>query len=52
MPSFRWCLECGHTYATAADLLAEHNKMQAATGLPADTDPDGVFCCPLCTHDW
>jgi len=52
VPAFRWCLECGHTFATAGELLAEHNKILAAIGLPAETDADQVTCCAYCTHDW
>jgi hypothetical protein len=49
---FRYCLECAHMFATASELLAEHNKHLAEFGIEPETDPDGVYCCPFCIHDW
>jgi hypothetical protein len=52
VPPFRWCLECGHTFASAAELLAAHNEHLARYGGTPETDPGKVFCCPLCLHSW
>jgi hypothetical protein len=46
------CFECRHRYRAAAELLAEHNKVLASLGMPAETDVEQVHCCPACTHDW
>jgi hypothetical protein len=52
IPGYRWCMECGHAFATAAELLAGHNGHLAVYGIEPETDPGKVFCCPLCTHSW
>lgn len=52
VPGYRWCMECGHTFATAAELLAGHNEHLAVYGIEPETDAAKVFCCPLCLHDW
>jgi hypothetical protein len=49
---YRTCFECWHVYQTAAELLAEHNKVLASLGLPPETDVERVHCCPFCTHSW
>jgi len=50
------CLECGHVYRTAADLVEAENDIRRQMG-DAELDPLGdalaqIFSCPLCTHDW
>ena len=52
LKGYRWCLECCHMFATAGELLAEHNKVLAALGAAPETDAESVFCCAFCTHDW
>ena len=50
---YRFCFECMHMFVTPAELLAEHNRVLAGLGIDrCDTDPDRVYCCPFCTHDW
>lgn len=53
-PSYRACGECFHVYRRAADLLAEHNKVSRAIDPDCqdEADPERVWCCPLCTHDF
>jgi len=48
----RSCLECGHVFRDAAELLAAHNAILAELGEPPETDPARVFCCPHCIHDF
>lgn len=49
---YRVCLECGHAFVTAADLLEAERKICVAMELkPADSAED-VAVCPLCTHDF
>lgn len=43
---------CGHTFATAEELLAGHNEHLVVYGIEPETDPGKVHCCPHCTHDW
>jgi hypothetical protein len=50
--AFRVCFECHHAFLSAADLLAEHNKVLAGLGLEAETDVERVHCCPECSHNW
>lgn len=45
------CLECGHAF-TAEALLAGHNEHLAEFGGKPETDPDKVFACPECIHDF
>jgi len=58
---FRRCLECGHVYPTAADLLAEHAALVATINretspdnppMVALTDPEKIHACPACAHDF
>jgi len=55
------CFECGHCYVTAEDLLRasneEHYKMwfkwdQADYDFVPETNPDNIFFCAYCTHDF
>ena len=50
--AYRVCFECHHAYLSAADLLAEHNKVLASLGMEPETDVEQVFCCPCCTHNF
>jgi hypothetical protein len=49
---YQACYECGAVYATAADLLAAHNKLMAEIGCPHWTEVSEVVSCPACTHDF
>lgn len=51
-PCYRACGECMHVFRSAAELLEGHNKHLAVYGMEPATDPDQVFCCPHCVHDW
>lgn len=43
------CLECGHVYATADDLLAAYREAWE----PAPTvNADDAHTCPLCAHSF
>ena len=47
------CFECKHNYLSAADLLAEHNRVLAEMGCDHRAiRAEAVFCCPFCLHDW
>lgn len=46
------CGECYHCFVTAGELLALHNERGAEVGLPAETNLDYIYMCPLCTHDF
>ena len=39
---FRYCLECGHMFATAAELVAAHNEVLAALNKAVDPAGDRV----------
>lgn len=52
------CGECGHVYPTATDLLnayntelAQHHGVNGQPYTPV-TNPDDIYFCPMCTHDW
>jgi ribosomal protein S27AE len=47
---YQWCVKCGQSYVTAADLLAAHNKNVATRGLAPETDVERVRSCPECGH--
>lgn len=55
---YRVCGECLHVFRTAEELLARHNQLLAeffGAGYPAmepATDPEQVWTCPLCAHDF
>jgi len=56
---FRPCLECGHVFRTAEELLEAENKLRRMfnerftdTYFPPVTDVETIHSCPLCTHDW
>jgi hypothetical protein len=65
---YRICFECQHTFATADDLLAEHNRVLAELNqavnpqgdpmweftepIPPETEAEYVLCCPFCIHDF
>jgi hypothetical protein len=46
-----FCFECGHTWATWADLLADDNRVAAESGTPGASRVEDVWVCPFCTHD-
>ena len=51
--AYRACLECGHVWRTADELLAAHNRELARyPGNIPETDAARVSCCPLCIHNW
>lgn len=68
LAGYRICIECRHVFATAGDLLREHNRVLAGLNehvdpagdplfaitepIPPETDVNNVFCCPFCAHDW
>lgn len=52
IPGYRWCMECGHTFATAAELLAGHNEHLDRYGQAPETDAAKVYTCPHCLHDF
>lgn len=52
LPWYRACFECKHVYRTAAELLAEHNKVLAQYDVEPETDAADIYTCPLCTHDF
>ena len=58
---YRACGECGHVYRTVWDLLTEELLFwrRGVMGGWVDSmevgplgDPDRIFSCPLCTHDF
>jgi hypothetical protein len=58
---FRTCFECGHVYPTSADLLAAYVALVATINsetspdnplMVAETDPQKVYDCPDCSHDF
>lgn len=58
---YRICAECGHPW-TASSLLREHNLELIGTETgrtleiqaldPPEHDPEQIYSCPLCLHDW
>lgn len=64
--SYTWCAECWHIFPTVADLLADHAALVerlnahpinpppgfSAPPLVAKTDPDQIWSCPHCAHDF
>ncbi len=46
------CIECGHVFVTAEDLLREHNRVMDECGFPRVADVEQVAMCPFCTHDF
>jgi hypothetical protein len=50
--AYRVCFECKHAFRSAAELLAEHSKHLAEFGQEPETDPEQVYTCPLCIHDF
>lgn len=64
---YRGCLECGHLYLTGDDLLSAFNRMLDQMHMDAirfgyeaedseppkpETNPDLIWFCPFCSHDW
>lgn len=58
---YRICIECGHCYVTAEELVTMTNDiryemwMQWEQGLYPwipDTNADQIFCCAYCAHDF
>jgi len=53
--AYRVCGECWHCYPTEKDLLDTYNTELARVNQEPDspvTNPDDIYFCPLCTHDW
>jgi hypothetical protein len=55
--AYRVCGECSHVYRTAEELLTEANRGCTEDGSMyamafAITDPEQVYSCPLCAHDF
>lgn len=55
------CMECGHVYRTVWELLTEDllfwrsavmNGWVGSMEVGPLGDPDRIFACPLCTHDF
>lgn len=44
------CGECWHAW-TVESLLEEHNKILSHYGV-TEENPENIFSCPLCTHDF
>jgi hypothetical protein len=52
--SYCACLECGHVYRSAEDLLlayAEHYPPEER-GEALSREPAKIYSCPLCSHDF
>lgn len=58
---YRICIECGHCYVTAQELVDMTNDiryemwMKYDQGLYPwipDTNADDIYCCAYCTHDF
>ncbi|WP_158881907.1 hypothetical protein [Amycolatopsis anabasis] len=49
---YRVCGECGHVFATADELLRREREIANEVGFQPETDPDRVYVCPLCAHDF
>ena len=50
---FQVCGECGHVYATEADLLAAHNEVAVHFGdQPTAELGSALYFCAACTHDF
>jgi hypothetical protein len=49
--TYRVCPECFHVYETAADLVAA-DQAAWADGPHPPRDPDKIYSCPECTHDF
>ncbi len=50
--AYRVCLECGHCWVTAADLMADVQRLCMEIGATPPMDVEHVFYCPLCAHDF
>ena len=52
---FKFCFECGHTYATEKELIDEYNASGERKGEPdlwRATNVENIYFCPLCLHDF
>lgn len=58
---YRICIECGHCYVTANELLIEFNNSnyemwfkweQGLYPWVPETDVDNIYYCAYCTHDF
>lgn len=49
---FLVCFECNHTFVTADELLAEHNKILESLDMSPEKDVSQIFCCPMCLHNF
>jgi len=48
---YRVCGECGHTFRTEAELIAEHKTYFTEAEWPAQEGRE-IYACPVCTHDF
>lgn len=51
-PCYIACLECHHGYKSANELLIEHNIILKSMNISPEDNPEEVFTCPLCLHDF
>jgi hypothetical protein len=51
---YRICFECFHVFRTADELIAAHRAVleQIGSTLNPRTDPEAIFSCPECSHDF
>lgn len=52
---YRLCVECGHVYVTAAELVLLDQDVRRRLGGERDPSPrtvDEIEVCPLCIHDF
>lgn len=56
---YKMCLECCHGFLTKEELLEAERKVVEGLNqcwpeskVEPTTDPDNVFCCPMCAHSW
>lgn len=55
--AFRVCFECDHIFKTARHLRRAHRRLMWTISFRAwlETfilDVEGIWSCPVCTHDW
>lgn len=51
---YRICVECWHCFITKEELVAKDLEIRRACGDPTaePMDPDQIYICPVCTHDF
>ena len=52
---YRYCFECGTSWDNPGALLADYDTVMKSVwpGIPdATIEPDAIFSCPRCGHDW